>query len=351
MPADPERLAQDCYEAYNIQVAGLAQRLEAIGVKRVVIGVSGGLDSTQALIVAAKAFDRLESAAGKHPRLHDAGLRHERRHQGQRASPDAGAGRYRTRARHPPGGDSRCSADMEHPFARGEAVYDVTFENVQAGLRTDYLFRLANQHGGIVIGTGDLSELALGWCTYGVGDQMAHYNVNSGVPKTLIQHLIRWVIASRQFDEAVGETLDSILDTEITPELVPVVAGETPQSTEAKVGPYELQDFNLFYTARYGFRPSKIAFLALHAWGDKAKGEWPAGFPQDRRQRLRPRDHQELAPRVPAALLRLQPVQALGHAERPESVGGRRAVAAWRLARAVRRQRPCVARRARCQRA
>ena len=158
---------------------------------------------------------------------------------------------------------------MGHPFGRGEPVYDVTFENVQAGLRTDFLFRLANQHGGIVIGTGDLSELALGWCTYGVGDQMSHYNVNAGVPKTLIQHLIRWVVSSGQFESGAGvnRTLLAILETEISPELVPVEAGETPQSTEAKIGPYELQDFNLFYTLRYGFRPSKIAFLALQGLG------------------------------------------------------------------------------------
>jgi NAD+ synthase (glutamine-hydrolysing) len=174
--------------------------------------------------------------------------------------------------------------DMDHPFGRGEPVYDVTFENVQAGLRTDYLFRLANHNDGIVIGTGDLSELGLGWCTYGVGDQMSHYNVNAGVPKTLIQHLIRWVIGSRQFEPEVLETLDAILSTEISPELVPVEAGQTPQSTEAKVGPYELQDFNLYYTLRYGFRPSKIAFLALHAWSDAARGEWPPGFPDDRRR-------------------------------------------------------------------
>ncbi|MGH7154656.1 MAG: hypothetical protein ACREF3_12075, partial [Acetobacteraceae bacterium] len=162
-------------------------------------------------------------------------------------------------------------------------LYDVTFENVQAGLRTDYLFRLANHHNGIVIGTGDLSELALGWCTYGVGDQMAHYNVNAGVPKTLIQHLIRWVISSGQFDQVVAATLGAILATEISPELVPAAVGEKPQSTEAKVGPYALQDFNLFYTLRYGFRPSKIAFLAMHAWEDAARGDWPPGFPPDRR--------------------------------------------------------------------
>jgi NAD+ synthase (glutamine-hydrolysing) len=158
--------------------------------------------------------------------------------------------------------------EIGHPYARGEAVYDVTFENVQAGLRTDYLFRIANQRGGIVLGTGDLSELALGWSTYGVGDQMSHYNVNGGVPKTLIQHLIRWVISSGEFDAEVGETLQSVLDTEITPELVPVGEGEQIQSSEAKVGPYPLQDFSLFYVLRYGFRPAKVAFLAWHAWGD-----------------------------------------------------------------------------------
>ena len=173
--------------------------------------------------------------------------------------------------------------DMEHPYARGEAVYDVTFENVQAGLRTDYLFRLANQRGGIVLGTGDLSELALGWCTYGVGDQMAHYNVNAGVPKSLIQHLIRWIIGSRQFQDEVLDTLGDILTTEISPELVPADSDRALQSSEAVVGPYELQDFTLFYTLRYGLRPSKIAFLALHAWSDAERGDWPAGYPLEKR--------------------------------------------------------------------
>jgi NAD+ synthase (glutamine-hydrolysing) len=172
---------------------------------------------------------------------------------------------------------------MDHPFARGEKVYDVTFENVQAGLRTDYLFRLANQRGGIVLGTGDLSELALGWSTYGVGDQMSHYNVNGGVPKTLIQHLIRWVISSHQFDDAVNGVLQSVLDTEITPELIPTGQDEEIQSSEAKVGPYVLQDFSLFQVLRYGFRPSKVAFLAWHAWNDADRGDWPVGFPEDKR--------------------------------------------------------------------
>src|SRR5690242_15062148 len=173
--------------------------------------------------------------------------------------------------------------DLGHPFGRGEEVYDVTFENVQAGLRTDYLFRAANQRGGIVLGTGDLSELALGWCTYGVGDQMSHYGVNSGVPKTLIQHLIRWVVSSGQFEGEVNETLLEILDQEISPELVPVKEGERLQSSEDTVGPYSLQDFTLFHVVRYGYRPSKIAFLAWHAWHDVAAGDWPPGYPQERR--------------------------------------------------------------------
>jgi len=283
VPADPARLEQDCYEAYNIQVAGLVQRLRTTGTERVVVGISGGLDSTHALIVAAKALDQLGL-----PRTNILAFTLP----GFATGTETKANAWRlmnslgTTAREI---DIQPAArqmlgDMGHPFAGGEPVYDITFENVQAGLRTDYLFRLANQHGGIVIGTGDLSELALGWCTYGVGDQMSHYNVNSGVPKTLIQHLIRWVGHSGQFAPDVGETLDAILGTEISPELVPVAAGAAPQSTEAKIGPYALQDFNLFYTLRFGFRPSKIAFMALAAWGDAKSGSWPPHFPEDRRR-------------------------------------------------------------------
>ncbi len=283
VPANPAQLAQDCYEAYNIQVSGLVQRRRATGGGRIVIGVSGGLDSTQALIVAAKAMDLLGQ-----PRtdilaytLPGFGTSEGTKGNAHRLMRTLGVtGReldIRPAAR-------QMLADLGHPFAKGEPVYDITFENVQAGLRTDYLFRAANQQGGFVLGTGDLSELGLGWCTYGVGDQMSHYNVNGGVPKTLIQHLIRWVISSGQFDAAVGETLASILNTEISPELVPAEAGQALQSTEAKIGPYELQDFNLFYTLRYGFRPSKIVFLALRAWGDAARGTWPSGFPDERRR-------------------------------------------------------------------
>jgi NAD+ synthase (glutamine-hydrolysing) len=166
---------------------------------------------------------------------------------------------------------------MDHPFARGEPVHDITFENVQAGLRTDFLFRLANQHNGIVIGTGDLSELALGWCTYGVGDQMAHYNVNAGLPKTLIQHLIRWCIASGHFPADVCAVLRTVLATEISPELIPATAGAS-QSTEDTIGPYALHDFTLYYVLRHGFGPARIAFMAEQVWRDAGQGAWPPGF-------------------------------------------------------------------------
>lgn len=283
VPADPALLAQDCYEAYNIQVAALAQRISATGIKRLVIGVSGGLDSTQALMVAAKATDRLQmprdtiiactlpgfgTSAGTHKNALDLINALGVSHREIDIRPAA----------------ARMLEDIGHPYGQGERVYDVTFENVQAGLRTDYLFRLANHENGMVVGTGDLSEMALGWCTYGVGDQMSHYHVNAGVPKTLIQHLIRWVSASGQFAATVPATLEAILATEISPELVPADAAGALQSTESKIGPYELQDFSLFYILRYGFRPSKIAFMAQHAWGDAAAGDWPPGFPIDKRR-------------------------------------------------------------------
>ncbi|MGW1166205.1 NAD(+) synthase [Streptomyces sp. NPDC002550] len=279
VPADAERLALDCYEAYNIQVAGLQQRLASIGGPKVVIGVSGGLDSTHALIVAARAMDRAgrprsDILAFTLPGFATSDHTKDNAHRLMRSLGVTAAELDITPTAR------LMLKEIGHPFASGEPVYDVTFENVQAGLRTDYLFRLANQRGGIVLGTGDLSELALGWSTYGVGDQMSHYNVNSGVPKTLIQHLIRWVVGSEQFDEETGKILTAILDTEISPELVP---GEEMQSTESKIGPYALHDFTLFHVLRYGFRPSKIAFLAWHAWHDKESGAWPPGFPEAER--------------------------------------------------------------------
>ncbi len=282
VPSDPTRLEQDCYEAYNIQVAGLEQRLRALAFPKVVIGVSGGLDSTHALIVAARAMDRENRPRSDILAFTLPGFATGERTKGNAIRLAEALGVTFEEI------DIKATAELmlkeiDHPFGRGEKVYDVTFENVQAGLRTDYLFRIANQRGGIVLGTGDLSELALGWSTYGVGDQMSHYNVNGGVPKTLIQHLIRWVVSSKQFDDRVNEVLNSVLDTEISPELVPQGEDEEIQSSEAKVGPYVLQDFSLFQVLRYGFRPSKVAFLAWHAWSDPERGDWPAGYPADKR--------------------------------------------------------------------
>lgn len=270
VPSSEADRDQRCFEAYNIQVHGLMKRLQQSRTQKLVIGVSGGLDSTHALIVAAKTMDRLELprrnilaytmpgfATSSHT-LNNA-----------RALMEAlGTSPHELDIRP---SCRQMLADLDHPYARGEAVYDVTFENVQAGERTSHLFRLANHHGAIVLGTGDLSELALGWCTYGVGDHMSHYNVNASVPKTLIQHLIRWVIASGQFSSETNTILQSIVDTEISPELVPGgEAEEQPsQSTEARIGPYELQDFNLYYITRYGFRPSKVAYLSHAAWSEK----------------------------------------------------------------------------------
>jgi NAD+ synthase (glutamine-hydrolysing) len=283
VPNTPATLEADCYEAFNIQVQGLAKRLEAAKAERLVIGVSGGLDSTHALIIAAKAMDRL----GR-PRDCILGYTLPGFATSEGTKSNAWA-LMRALGVSADEIDIRPAAeqmlkDMAHPYAKGEPVYDVTFENVQAGLRTDYLFRLANQHDGLVVGTGDLSELALGWCTYGVGDQMSHYAVNAGVPKTLIQFLIRWTIKTDQFDPETDRILDAILSTEISPELVPAGADGAMQSTEAKIGPYALNDFFLHYTARHGMAPSKIAFLALHAWADAEAGRWPADFPRAERQ-------------------------------------------------------------------
>ncbi len=279
VPSDPAMLRDNCYEAYNIQVQGLAQRLKATGLKRLVIGVSGGLDSAQALIVSARSMDslglpRANILAYTLPGFATSSGTKSNAWRLMQALGVTGAEiDIRPAA-------NRMLADIGHASAKGEALYDVTFENVQAGLRTDYLFRLANNNGGLVVGTGDLSELALGWCTYGVGDQMSHYNPNASVSKTLIQHLIRFVANSGDVSEETAAALLNILGTEISPELVPADADGVIQSTESVVGPYALQDFNLFYTTRYGFAPSKIAFLSWSAWHDAEHGAWPANTPE-----------------------------------------------------------------------
>lgn len=289
VPDDPARLDLDCYEAFNIQVSGLEQRMRAIGAPKPVIGVSGGLDSTHALLVVARAMDRMGRprsdilaytmpgfATSDHTKSNAIALA------------EAIGASIETIDIRPMA--TEILKGIGHPYAGGEPVYDVTFENVQAGARTDFLFRLANQHGGFVVGTSDLSELALGWATYGVGDHMSHYAVNAGVPKTLIQHLIRWVIAHSADDETgtslsdeAKRVLQSVLDTEISPELVPAGQDGKVQSTEDTIGPYALHDFALFHVLRYGYRPSKIAFLAERAWADAETGAWPPGFPSDER--------------------------------------------------------------------
>ena len=282
VPNRQGKLDEDCYEAFNIQVSALVRRIEATNPQSLVIGISGGLDSTHALLVAARACDTLSLPRStiRGYTMPGFGTSEGTRSNAWKLMEAIGVTAEEI--------DIKPTArlmleNIGHAFADGEPVYDVTFENVQAGLRTDYLFRLAGQHGGWVIGTGDLSELALGWCTYGVGDQMSHYNVNAGVPKTLIQYLIRWTTTTGQFDEETDGVLLSILDTEISPELVPAGEDGAIQSTESKIGPYELNDFFLHHILRWGQKPSHVAFLAWHAWHDARGGVWPAGFPEERK--------------------------------------------------------------------
>ena len=275
IPADPSKRDQRCYETYNIQVQGLAKRMEATGIRNAVIGVSGGLDSTHALVVTARTMDVLGLPRSNIKAYTMPGFATTSKTYNNALKLMGALGVEANEI------DIRPSCkqmfkDIGHPFAEGKEVYDITFENVQAGERTSHLFRIANLRQGLVIGTGDLSELALGWCTYGVGDHMSHYNVNASVPKTLIQYVIRWVAQTKLLGAAASEVLLEILETEISPELIPGMNKDQPaQSTEAVIGPYELQDFNNFYATRFGYLPSKIAFLAWHAWRDKEIGSWP----------------------------------------------------------------------------
>jgi NAD+ synthase (glutamine-hydrolysing) len=288
VPADPQTRDERSAEVFHIQVQGLAKRLQFTGLKHVVIGISGGLDSTHALLVCAQAMDRLG-----YPRSNILGY----------TMPGFATSSRTLEQAHRLMQAIGCSAqeldikpsclqmlrDIGHPFVNGEPLYDVTFENVQAGERTSHLFRLANYHNGMVVGTGDLSELALGWCTYGVGDHMSHYAVNASVPKTLIQHIIRWVAEVGELGEDTSKTLIDVLETEISPELIPaggpedIGVSQPSQSTEAKIGPYELHDFSLYYTLRFGYAPPKVAFLAHAAWSDRERGLWP-GIPEERRR-------------------------------------------------------------------
>jgi NAD+ synthase (glutamine-hydrolysing) len=265
VPEDARQRDERCAEVYEIQVQGLAQRLRATGIRRVVIGVSGGLDSTQALLVCAQAMDRLD-----YPREHVLaytmpGFATSARtlDQAHRLMKAIGCTAHELDIRP---ACRQMLRDIGHPYGRGEPVHDVTFENVQAGERTSHLFRLANLHDALVVGTGDLSELALGWCTYGVGDHMSHYAVNASVPKTLVRHVIRWVADTERCGPGAGATLRDILDTAISPELVPVEGREPAPATESVLGPFDLHDFFLYYTLRFGYAPAKVAFLAWCAW-------------------------------------------------------------------------------------
>ena len=271
-PADPAKRDERCYEAYNIQVSALAQRLRATGIKKVVVGVSGGLDSTQALIVAARAMDRLDLPRSDVLACVLPGYAtSERTQQNARRLLEALGVTGQVIDIRP--SCEQMLRDIGHPFALGKKVYDVTFENVQAGERTSHLFRLANRHGALVVGTSDLSELALGWCTYGVGDQMAHYDVNASVPKTLIRHLIQWAADRNEVGEQASAVLRDVLATAISPELVPGHDNTAPaQSTEKTIGPYDLHDFSLYYITRRGYRPAKVAYLEARAFGRDVPG-------------------------------------------------------------------------------
>jgi NAD+ synthase (glutamine-hydrolysing) len=278
VPNDLTRRDERCREVFNIQVQGLAQRLSASGIKKVVIGISGGLDSTHALMVCAKTMDLLGWPRTSILAYTLPGYATSQRtlDQAHRLMASVGCSAHQIDIR--PSCDQMLK-DLAHPYSQGEQKYDITFENVQAGERTSHLFRLANYHGAIVIGTGDLSELALGWCTYGVGDHMSHYNVNASVPKTLIRYLVRWVEDTGAIALTERGVLSDILNTEISPELIPSdsgLAGAGPtQKTEDTLGSYDLQDFNLYYTLRYGFSPSKVGFLAYRAWGMKGAAATP----------------------------------------------------------------------------
>jgi len=283
VPSDPALRDRRCYEAYNIQVQGLVKRLQSSRVAKLVVGISGGLDSTHALIVAARAMDVL-----KLPRSNILAYTMPGFATSQRTMANAKAFMEAVGcAAHELDIRPACEQmlrDINHPYARGEPVYDITFENVQAGERTNHLFRLANLHQGLVLGTSDLSELALGWCTYGVGDHMSHYSINASVPKTLIQFLIRWAVDTNQLGKRASRVLRSILGTEFSPELIPgdPNSEQPAQKTEDVIGPYELQDFNLYYTTRFGYLPSKIAFLCYCSWRDRTLGQWP-DIPEGRR--------------------------------------------------------------------
>lgn len=249
-----------CEEIFSIQIAGLAQRLLHTGAKTAVIGISGGLDSTIALLVCVKTFDKLGLSRKDILGITMPGFGTTDRtyHNAIDLMNSLGVSIREISIR---------EACIQHfkDIGHDLNIHDVTYENSQARERTQILMDIANQTWGMVIGTGDLSELALGWATYN-GDHMSMYGVNAGIPKTLVKHLVQWV-AENGMDETSKATLLDIVDTPISPELIPADEnGEIKQKTEDLVGPYELHDFFLYYFLRFGFRPSKIYFLAQTAF-------------------------------------------------------------------------------------
>lgn len=267
VPPTDDAIAERCQEIINIQVAGLAKRLDFIRCKSLVVGISGGLDSTLALLVAAYTFDRLKlnrkgilgitmPGFGTTDRTHDNAIK---------LMQQLGVSIREI---------SIVPAVEQHfkDIGHDKSIHDVTYENSQARERTQLLMDIANKTGGIVLGTGDLSELALGWATYN-GDHMSMYGVNAGVPKTLVKYLVKY-FANDTDDEKCRLTLLDIIDTPISPELTPADStGNIAQKTEDLVGPYELHDFFLYYTLRYGFTPDRIFYMAQHAFADKYSQE------------------------------------------------------------------------------
>lgn len=261
IPNDPAAINQHCREIFDIQTNALARRLEHTGSSKAVVGISGGLDSTLALLVCSRAMSILGRPASDIIAV---------------TMPGFGTTDHTYRnalvLMRKLGCDVReinIAASVRQHFAdigHDESIHDVTYENSQARERTQILMDIANKEGGIVVGTGDLSEGALGWCTFN-GDHISMYNVNCGVPKTLLRYIVRWVKDNYAEDQLMSETLQSILDTPISPELLPPdEAGNIAQKTEENVGPYELNDFFLYYTLRYGMAPAKLAFIARFAF-------------------------------------------------------------------------------------
>jgi len=263
VPPTDEAMAERCDEIINIQAAGLAKRLDAIHCKKLVVGISGGLDSTLALLVSVKAFSRLgldmKGIIGiTMPGL---GTSDRTKNNAWQLMEQLGI----TSMEIPIG---KSVAQHFEDIGHDPAVHDVTYENSQARERTQILMDMSNKVNGIVLGTGDLSELALGWATYN-GDHMSMYAVNAGVPKTLVRYLVRYFAQDPEY-AACRDTLLDIIDTPISPELIPTDdEGKIAQKTEDLVGPYELHDFFLYYTLRYGFTPSRIWLLAQKAFDGK----------------------------------------------------------------------------------